>query len=796
MRGRTGNQVAKPLSTSRLPIRTLPLAAKILALALLLALAALALPNGRGQEADMPQVADVIPMNLRTVSADRVMTYIKTRPGTELSRARLQEDVIRLLDTKLFKDVRPVIKDLPDGRVNVYFHLQELPNTVQEVIYKNAGHLKQKDLDEMTRVRKGAPLDPTTNRNACNAIQDALKKQGRYFATVTLEEGGNPSDKRVIFNVTEGPIVRVRHVSFTGHDELATSGRLRTQTDTKRSLFGLIGGKYNAAIPDNDVLKLEDYYKSNGYMDVKVTRELQFTQDYSEVDIIYHIHEGQKYQVQDVVVVGTAQMKQEQILTLPRLHKGDYYNEGVVTADLRNITDFYGWRGIEVSAKKEVFFEEPGLVKVVYEVKEKAPARVGQVIIVGNDVTQDRVIRRVVGLFPGQVLRYPELRIAENDLARLGIFNTDPEKGIRPTLTVLENDSGFHDVLVTVQEAPTGSLMFGAGVNSNAGLVGSIVLNEKNFDLFRPPTSIADIMEGRAFRGAGQEFRIEAVPGTQLQRYSVTFREPFLFDRPYSLTTSGYYYNRLFNEYTEGRFGGRFSIGNQVNREWGVNAGMRIENINVSGVPPGAPVDYTSVLGNNFFVGPRLGAVWDTRDSYLRPTEGGIVDFSYEQGFGSFTFPIFNVEGSRYFTLWQRPDGSGRHVLAYRGHFGWAGAQTPVYERFFAGGFMSMRGFAFRGVGPRVNGFNVGGDFLMLNSLEYQLPILANDQLYAVAFVDSGTVESSMAIRDYRVAAGFGLRVTVPMMGPVPIALDFGFPINRAPGDQTQVFAFWVGLFR
>lgn len=791
MSGPAGNQVAKPLSTTALPAK-----AKVIALALLLALAALMLPASQAQNAESAQVADVIPVGNRSIGTDRIMTYIKTRPGSELSRIKLQEDVSRLLDTRMFKNVRAEVKDLPDGRVNVYFQIQEFPNLVQEVIYKNAGHLKQKDLDDMTRVRKGAPLDPTTNRNACNAIQDALKKQGRYFATVTLEEGGNPTDKRVVFNVTEGKVVRVRHVNFTGHDELATGQRLRTQTDTRRSLLGMVGGKYNPAISDNDVLKLEDYYKANGYMDVKVTRELLFSDDYQYVDIIYHIHEGQKYRVEDVVVEGPVQITREQIATLPRLRKGDFYNEGVVAADLRNITDFYGWRGYGVSAQKEVFFPEPGLARVVYEVKEKPPAHVGQVIIVGNDVTQDRVIRRVVGLYPGQTLRYPELRIAENDLARLGIFNTDPEKGIRPTLTVLENDSGFHDVLVTVQEAPTGSLMFGAGVNSNAGLVGSIVLNEKNFDLFRPPTSIADIMEGRAFRGAGQEFRIEAVPGTQLQRYSVTFREPFLFDRPYSLTTSGYYYNRIFSEYTEGRVGGRFTLGNQVNREWGISAGLRIEDINVSGVPAFAPVDYTSVIGNNFLVAPRVGAVWDTRDSYLRPTEGGIVDFSYEQGFGAFTFPIFNVEGSRYFTLWQRPDGSGRHVLAYRGHVGWAGNQTPVYERFFAGGFMSIRGFAFRGVGPRINGFNVGGDFLLLNSLEYQLPILANDQLYAVAFVDSGTVESTFSIRDYRVAAGFGLRVTVPMLGPVPIALDFGFPINQAPGDQRQIFAFWVGLFR
>ena len=72
---------------------------------------------------------------------------------------------------------------------------------------------------------------------------------------------------------------------------------------------------------------------------------------------------------------------------------------------------------------------------------------------------------------------------------------------------------------------------------------------------------------------------------------------------------------------------------------------------------------------------------------------------------------------------------------------------------------------------------------------------MANDHLWAVAFLDSGTVERRVDINDYRVSAGFGLRIVVPMMGPVPIALDFGFPIVKGPMDREQVFSFWVGFF-
>ena len=77
---------------------------------------------------------------------------------------------------------------------------------------------------------------------------------------------------------------------------------------------------------------------------------------------------------------------------------------------------------------------------------------------------------------------------------------------------------------VNAEETQTGRLMIGAGVNSNAGLVGNIVIDEQNFDITRLPTSWEDIRNGTAFRGAGQRFRLEAAPGTELQRYTATFK--------------------------------------------------------------------------------------------------------------------------------------------------------------------------------------------------------------------------------------------------------------------------------
>jgi outer membrane protein insertion porin family len=770
---------------------------KALVLVGLLALAGAYVLPAWAQSRDM--IGEVAVEGNRRVRTERILRMVRSQPNTEFSRAALRDDLADLGKSRLFKNIGVREETLADGRLRLVFVVNEYPNLIRDIIYRHAKHIGADELENLSGLRKGMPLDPITNKSACFRIQEHLKAKGYYLANVVLEEGDKAADERVVFNITEGPRVRVRAINFTGHEELATAARLATQIDGKKAFLGLLGGDFNPMQIDADIVKLEDYYKANGYLKARVSRRLEFTPDFRYVDITFHIEESERFKVDSVTVTGAKEFHDAHLKSITQLKPGEFYNETVVNSDVKQLTNFYGYRGFPVIVDKKWYPvpDQPGIVRVQYEVIEKAPAKVGQIFIIGNEVTQDRVIRRQLGLYPGQTLRFPELRLAEANLARLNIFDINPELGIRPTITVLDDtDSEFKDILVQVKETHTGSLLFGAGVNSDAGLVGSIVLNERNFDIFRIPTSWADITEGRAFRGAGQEFRIEAAPGTELQRYTISFREPFLFDRPYSLGLSAYYYDRVYDEYVEGRAGGRITLGHQFTKEWSANAGIRIEDVNVRRLAFGVPDDYTSVQGHNFVVGPRVGLTWDTRDSFLRPTEGGIVDFSYEHVLGDFTFPIFNVEGSRYFTTVQRPDGSGKHVLAMRGQLAWQGEDAPVFERFFAGGFRSIRGFEFRGVGPAENGFMVGGNFMAMTSLEYQIPVTANDMLNVVGFIDAGTVERDFEINNYRVSAGFGLRITVPMMGPVPIALDFGFPIVRAPQDREQIFSFWVGLFR
>lgn len=356
------------------------------------------------------------------------------------------------------------------------------------------------------------------------------------------------------------------------------------------------------------------------------------------------------------------------------------------------------------------------------------------------------------------------------------------------------------DVIVGVQEAQTGRFMLGVGVNSNAGVVGSIVLDEQNADITRLPTSWRDFIEGRAFRGAGQQLRIEAVPGTQVSRYSIIFRQPYLFDTRIQFGVSGYYFQRYYQDWLEERLGGRVSLGYQFPYvpDLSVSTALRMEQVNISRPTVPTPPQLTSVLGDSNLFVLENAIVHDTRDNTFLATQGHRIMLGVDQAFGDYTFTRGTVDARQHFLLHERPDRSGRHVLTLSSQLGFTGSATPIFENYYAGGFSSMRGFNFRGVGPYVGSVNVGGQFQWLNTVEYLFPIAADDMMRGVVFCDFGTVEEKIAMHsdNFRVAPGFGLRLTIPAMGPAPIALDFSVPIAHGPGDNIQNFAFYIGMNR
>ncbi|MDR2705949.1 MAG: BamA/TamA family outer membrane protein, partial [Planctomycetaceae bacterium] len=221
-----------------------------------------------------------------------------------------------------------------------------------------------------------------------------------------------------------------------------------------------------------------------------------------------------------------------------------------------------------------------------------------------------------------------------------------------------------------VQETRTGQLMMSVAVSSDAGLMGRFIIEEQNFDILNFPKGWRLSDWKNAFRGKGQRFRIEAVPGTEIQRYSVSWETPYLFDLDYSFGVSGFYYERYYDEWYEDRIGGSISFGKLWTPDFSTRLILGGQQVNIYRPIFPYSLDLIQALGHHPMYTIGLEASYNTRDSEYMPTEGHLITFGIEQVLGDYQFVRGNIDFRKYFMLHERPDRSGRWVLGVRSSLG------------------------------------------------------------------------------------------------------------------------------
>jgi outer membrane protein insertion porin family len=431
--------------------------------------------------------------------------------------------------------------------------------------------------------------------------------------------------------------------------------------------------------------------------------------------------------------------------------------------------------------------EQRGAVlNVVLDITEADQYTVGRVDIRGNDTTQGRVIRRQLRFYPEQLLNTKAVEESRHRLLETRLFD---EASITPT----GEAPGVRDVLVRISEARTANFLIGVGVSTNSGLLGSISFVQRNFDILNWPRSLDDLASPHAWKGAGQTLSVVAEPGTELMRFQVSWFEPYLFDQPFTLGAKGFLFTRGRESYDETRYGGVFSFGHRFKNRWYGELSNRVEGVEVDNLTADAPIEVVRDSGTHMLVGLKGTLVRDRTDSRWMPSRGDRLRVSYEQVVSEENFGVASGDYRIYHTAYT--DALERkHILAGRLVAGHIFGDAPVFERFYGGGLGSVRGFEYRGISPRGTASNdpIGGDFMAFAGAEYDFPLVGQN-LRGVVFVDSGTVEPEVTITTWRVAAGVGLRWTVPIMGPVPWGLNFGWPLVKDDDDDTALLSFTMG---
>jgi outer membrane protein insertion porin family len=730
----------------------------------------------------------------RTLDSDVLRQSLRTKKGALLDQSMLNEDIKTLYD--MFATVAVETKQVGD-EVTIIFTVTE--NALAgDVVVKGVDGVSNSDVRAVMDTAKGRPVAEFRVENDARKIERLYRLKGYHFVQVTTEVTDSDAGKVVTFNVLEGPQVTVDTLLFVGNDHVPRSKLLDYIATHERGFLGLKGGEYVEETLIKDRTTLVNIYRREGYLNAQVLiDDVQFNEEKTRAYITIRIIEGPAFTVGKVDIVGADSYPggADALKSFLRMETGKRFR----TDDLIKSMD-----SIEAAYHDEGFFSvtvEPqdkpsgSTVDMTLKIDEQSKVKVRNLTIVGNEITQDKVIRREISVYPGEVLNQNEVEKSKRRLESLRYFQ-------RVAADVVHlgpgDDPNLRDVKFEVDDtAKTGQVRFAIGASSDIGIMGSFTVTKHNFDWRDWPEHFSDVFAGRAFTGAGQTFTLELSPGTDISSYRLSFLEPWIFDKPISFGWELYMTKYTRFDYDVDRKGANVSLGRRFTMAGkkydtviGVTGTTQAESIDLSNLGDNSTSTAYLAEGENTRISERLVFSIDRLDNSAAPTDGWSGALIPEVGIaGDLRLFKTELELRRFFTL-AKTDDERLHTLTFSGRVGYAGAlgsssqadpnlfgerYVPIYERFMAGGSQEyqVRGFSYGGAGPHgqgnpflsrergesqnqrnirlaeteqnildEHGDPLGGNVAIAGTIQYGYPIY-EDILGGVIFLDAGMVRDA-----------------------------------------------------
>lgn len=784
-----------------------------------------------------------------TISEEIIRGNLRSRVGEPYRAVTVDDDIRNLYKTDLIYDVRVTREKAADGSMIITYVVQANPRLVEIKLSGNAV-IKDSALRKKITSKEGEALDERKLFTDSQALQELYQKKGyprtevKYVLNIDEASGRGT----VTFEIKESPKIKIRDVEFVGAEKFSQSKLRGVLKGTRRHwMWSWLtqNGYFRDEKFEDDKELLKEFYRSNGYLDFDL-QKVEFVNDTANSMVLrLHVFEGRQYRLGAVTFVGTTMLPTNAVSAdfhagkAPKdptelrnwnesilLHRdfkmkpGDVFTFKGMAQDAQAIENFYDARGhIDVARggnlrTKRIPNVETGTMDLQYQIEEGQKSYVEKVIIRGNTITKDKVIRRELAVSPGETFDMTRVKVSQQRLQNLEYFS---KVDARPEDTDVPNRK---NLLVGVEEQRTGKMTFGAGFSSIDSFVAFTEVTQGNFDLFHPPT----------FRGGGQKFRLQLQVGTRRQDYVLSLTEPWFLDRRLQFGTELYYrradYQSLDNLYDQVNGGLRLSLSKALPRPMLLdqifgrgdligsvyfnveNVGILLENgihddrIINSPTPPYTPIQdwhnapYTIVREGGYSVLTRVGTsiAYDTRNAVRLPNGGQRTELSAEV-----TTSYLGGERDYYKlelqSMWFFPGLFKGHVLEIGGRSGVTdglrGDTVPFYDRYYLGGLYSMRGFRYRAISPREFNaqtgtyFNepIGGNSYWFGSAEYSIPVIDTESgagIRLAAFYDIGSVGAdsySFNVSGYSDNWGIGIRLNIPQLGP--LRLDYGVPIHH-----------------
>jgi outer membrane protein insertion porin family len=655
--------------------------------------------------------------SISVVGAERlepttIISYIRLRVGQEYTSAAADEALKDLGATELFTNF-----SIRNDGGDVVITVTESP-VINRIVLEGNKRLKN---DKIVPEIKLAPRQIFTRskvRADVARIIELYKRQGRFAAQVEPKMVQLPQNRvDVVFEITEGPKSKVRQINILGNEKFK-DGELRGEMVTKQARLTSFFSSNTSYDPDRlafDQQKLRQFYLTNGYADFRVVSAVaELTPDQRDFIITYVVEEGQRYNFGEVKVDSQLRDFDSDAMSanLP-MKEGEFYNAKQVEDTVEQLTELAGRFGYAFADVQPRFKRDPDNLKmnVTFILREAPRVYVERVDINGNTLTQDKVIRREFRIAEGDAFNSLAVQRTNARVNSLGYFQENFEvkqsEGSAPDRIVLE---------ANVEERPTGELQFSAGFSSIEQFI------------------LAGSIRQRNFRGRGQTIGL-SINYSQFSRSAqASFSDPYIFDRNIS---GGFdIYRRDFQNFNFLN-NDRNTNFRQATTGFSMRAGVAVteymsligsytlnyddvtldraqffSDINGDGVTECDPL-----LAGRFLcdaIGARLSSIlglslnYNSLNSRIRPSRGKTISLSGEfaglggdvryvrfrgraqqfwnVGRSGFIFSLL-AEGGTIIPLKERPGPGVDDVF--------------LNDRFFLGE-PQIRGFAIRGVGPRV----------------------------------------------------------------------------------------------
>ncbi|MBI4430447.1 MAG: outer membrane protein assembly factor BamA [Candidatus Omnitrophica bacterium] len=745
-------------------------------------------PSGSAEEESQPAqrremtVQEIVVEGNKIINTHTILNKIRTRKGEALKRDLISDDIKRLYATGFFQDIKMDFTELPSG-YRVVVTVMEKP-IVKQVIIEGSSKFSAADLRKELKIVDGQVLNDYELQEGLNAIRGKYQEKGYQFVDVKSDLDINEETKEAVLYiiVDEGTVYKIREFNLTGIKSFKER-KIRKLFKTKKVGF-LRRGRYQEEKFRDDLDRARAFYQDQGFLDVKIDPKFSYDHEAKSIKIDVAIEEGSQYLVGKIDIEGNIIFPESEIWEELEMLPGVMYSPRRLAEDMEAIRRFYYERGYMNADVQPEIVDNPstGKMDVVYRITEGDLFFVEQIKIRGNTKTKDLVIRREILIFPGERFDGKKLERSITKLKDLDYFEDvsfTTEDGSAPNR---------RDVIFHVKEKRTGELSFGAGISSVETFLGFAEISQRNFDLLNFPT----------FTGAGQLFSVRGRLGSVRQDIDLVFVEPYLFNKPYSLSLGLFSRTnqRLNTDFEEQRMGFSIDVGKRFTETIRSAIGYTLENVKLQDLEVDASPDVLASGTDNLLSRLRWSISRDSRDSVRKPTYGSVASFGTEL-VGSFLggdqdLFKFNAGFTKYFMF-------GRHHFEWSNRFGVVtpfgdSDQVPVFERYFAGGLGSVRGFDARRVGPIEAGDAVGGSTIALTSLEYTFPIIEN--FHGALFTDLGHVNEAtfdFDFDDIAVSIGPGVKINTPIG---PVALYYGFPIANRDDDKSKNGKFEFSLSR